>query len=60
MHLVYVCEWCNKIKEAPDREPKIKLSDLSEEQIIDTLCNLTPTPHYICPNCLRRILEENK
>ena len=55
--MVYICEWCNKIKEAPDSEPKPKLSVLSEEEYIDYLCSITPTPHYICPDCLRRVLE---
>lgn len=58
--MVYVCEWCNKIKEAPDPESKLKLSGLSEEEIIDILCAVTPQPHYICPDCLRRVLEETK
>ena len=58
--MVYVCEWCNNIKEAPDQKPKIKLSDLTEEEYIDYICRFIPMPHYICPDCVRKVLEGTK
>lgn len=56
--MIYVCEYCNQIKEAPDKEEreKIDLSDI--ESIADAIGD--PTPHYICPDCVRRVKMMDK
>lgn len=51
--MIYICEYCNEIKEAPDSEVReaARLSDM--ESIADVF---GPTPHYLCPSCIRKIL----
>ena len=55
------CEWCGKIKEATINEPDInssRLTPLSEEEIVEKMSHLGTNPHYICADCLKRILGE--
>ena len=55
---VFVCEWCNQIKEVDvpehDREYERDKRELSE---IDFLVKYSqPTSHYICSECIRKVL----
>ena len=56
----FYCEWCGQIKEGkePDRGPEYE-KDLHELSMVDFLAKYhsDPTPHYICAECLRRVLK---
>ena len=51
--MIYICEWCNKIKEVPDPPRPERDSRLNVVDMFDR------TPHYICADCYRKLWRES-